>query len=75
MLLERIANGSCQRNCAFHIWYAKTMSSLCGAKLIQQHERPSVSRLTSLLNRNLEIYRFTVLSQMPKKSEASAIEW
>ena len=53
----QLSNGDCttERNCGFHIWYAKTMSSLHGAKLIQQHQRPTGSRLTSLFNINLEI--------------------
>ena len=34
-LSERTANGNrtTERNCGFHIWYAKTMSSSRGAKL------------------------------------------
>ena len=44
-----------KRNCVFHIWYAKTMSSLCGAKLILPYEWPIGSGLTSPFIRNLEI--------------------
>ena len=31
----QLSNGNCttERNYGFHIWYAKTMSSSCGAKL------------------------------------------
>jgi len=54
------------------ICYAKTMSSSRGAKLILPYEQPTGSGLTSPFKRNLEIQRSAVLSQTPKKNEASA---
>ena len=40
-------------NCGFHIWYAKTMSSLRGAKLILLEERPTCSSTSALINLRL----------------------
>ena len=44
-----------RRDCGFHIWYAKTMSSSRGAKLILPYERSTGSVSTSPFTRNLEI--------------------
>ena len=72
-LSERTANGSCRTgdcltksNCSFHIWFAKTMSSSRGAKLILPQKRPPDSGLTPFTV-NLEILRSTVLSQTHRK--------
>ena len=39
----QLSNGNCttERNCGFHIWYAKTISSSRGDKVILPHERPT----------------------------------
>ena len=62
----QLSNGNCttKRNCGLHIWYAKTMSFSRGAKLANWR-----------FTRNLEISRSTVLSETPKKNEASATEF
>jgi len=43
-----LSNGNCtpERDCDFHIWYAKTMSSSRGAELILPYERPTGPGLT-----------------------------
>ena len=53
----QLSNKDCttERNCGCHIWYAKTMSSSRGAKLILPYERPTGSGLTPPFTRNLEI--------------------
>ena len=68
--MERTAIGS-----GFHNWGAKAMSSSRGAKLILSYERLTGGGLTWPFIRNLEIYRSTVLSQMPKKNETFAPEF
>ena len=44
-----------RKDCGVHIWYAKTISSSRGAKLILLYETPTGSDLTSLFTINLEI--------------------
>ena len=64
-----------EKNCGFHIWYAKTMSSSRGAKLIPPYEWPTGPGLTWPFTKNLEIQRSTALWETPKKNEASATEF
>ena len=66
----QLSNGDCstERNCGFHIWYAKTMSSSRCAKLILPWELPTSSGLTPPFTRNLEIWCSGVPSQTAKKN-------
>ena len=42
-----LSKGNCttEKNCGFHIWYAKTINSPRGVKLILPYERPTGPRL------------------------------
>ena len=76
-----LSNGNCktEMNCGFHIWYAKTMSSSRGHKLILPHERPT-GCATSFPGSFVFPPEGVVdlagcVSQTPKKNEASATEF
>ena len=56
---RQLSNGNCttERNCGFHVWFAKTMSSSRCAKLILPYERPTGPGLTH--DRSPEIRNIT----------------